>query len=746
MGRTKLEGGNLKRIAILTITILLVCASDLLAQSTIIRKIEITGNKVVKKEEIMELISTRVGDDFSSSRLREDLRSIYKMGYFSDASIEAEECKDTEGLVITFKLKERMSIGEIKFVGNKSIWANTIQDVLDIHKGDTCTLDEVKLLQNKRKILDLYEDKGYPFASIESKIEVKKGLANITFFIKEGNRVEIKNISITGNKALTSKTVLRKIETGIGKRYSERELEKGLEKLADFYREEGYILIEIPPPKVSFDTEGKKVFIDILINEGSQIKIGKIQIRGNTIFSTSEIQEKFSIKEGAIFNPNRFVEDLRYLQSRYYERGYILARVTPLTDIDEEKGIVSIVVEIGEEELVYIEGIKIEGNVSTKEKVIRRELIVKPGEIFNTQKIWRSRQKIYNLGFFEEVDIATEPGSEKGKMFLVVKVKEKRTAMMSFGAGYNSIDGFLGYLEVAWNNFRGLGEYLSGKVEVGPKKLNFEISFTEPWLLDTPTSLGASLYHTTRDRTEYFYKEKRIGGNLTVGRLISDFDKIYLGYRYESVEVFDVGETASSDVKSGINVTSSMSISYGRDTRDNRFDASSGIYFNLSTEVAGGIFGGNYNFYRSIFDFSTYYRLFFKWLVLALHLRAGMVDYYFPSTEVPIYERFYAGGADTIRGYLERSLPAGATGGKAILYGNAEVRFPIPGTENMLKGIIFYDIGNAWRELEVNLDQLKKGTGFGIRINLPVGALRFDIGYSIDRGGWEPHFSIGQMF
>lgn len=736
----------MKKIVVLIIAIVLVCAADVLAQSTIIRKIKIVGNKQVGEDEIRDLLAVRTGDDFSSPGLREDLRSVYKMGYFSDVSIEAEEC--TGGLCIIFNLKEKMGIGDIKFNGNKSIWAGTIQDVLDIHKGDTCSFDTVSLNSNKKKILDLYKDRGFPFVKIDAKVEIKKGLANITFLIKESNKVEIKKINTKGNKAFPVKTLLKKAGIGIGNRYSEKELEEGLEKLADFYRDEGHILIDIPSPKTSFDTEGKKAFIDIAVNEGPQIKVSRIQARGNTVFSNADIKEKMSTKEDIIFNQSKFIEDLRFLQSRYYERGYILTKVVPLTDIDEESGIISIVLEISEEELVYIEGIKIEGNVATKDKVIRRELTVKPGEIFNTQKIWRSRQKIYNLGFFEEVDIVTEPGSEKGKMLLVVRVKEKRTATMSFGAGYNSIDGFLGYLELGWNNFRGLGEFLSGKVEVGPKKLNFEISFTEPWLLDTPTSLGFSLYHTTRDRIEYYYKEKKIGGSVTVGRAISDFDKIYLGYKYENVEVFDIGESATSDVKAqeGINATSSMSISYVRDTRDNRFDASSGIYLNLSTEVSGGILGGNSHFYRSILDVGNYYKLFFKWLVLALHLRTGLVDSYLPSTEVPVYERFYAGGADTIRGYPERSLPIGATGGKAILYGNAEIRFPIPGTENMLKGIVFYDIGNVWKELEINLDQLRKGVGFGIRINLPVGALRFDMGYSIDRNVWEPHFSIGQMF
>lgn len=217
-----------------------------------------------------------------------------------------------------------------------------------------------------------------------------------------------------------------------------------------------------------------------------------------------------------------------------------------------------------------------------------------------------------------------------------------------------------------------------------------------------------------------------------------------------------MADSASQDVKNqkGVSTTSSMAFSYVRDTRDNIFDASSGLYLNLSAQVAGGILGGSNNFYRPSLDFSTYSKLFgFKWMVLAFHLRAGIVNSYGSSAEVPVTEKYYGGGADTVRGYPDRCLPAGATGGKSLLYSNTELRFPIPGTENLLKGIVFFDIGNLWKDTEINLDSLKKSAGFGIRINTPVGTIRFDFGYRFDSAGsyiakdrWEPHFSIGQMF
>jgi len=716
------------------------------AQNTTIKEITVLGNKFIKESQIKSAISLRPGEDFSSSRLGSDLKSIYGMGCFSDVSMDVEET--TAGLKLIIKVKEKNGIGEIKFSGNKSIWPGTLTEALDIHKGDTCAFDETSIERNKKKIVAVYKEKGFPFAKVEAKTEMKKELINITFIVNEGKKVIIQAIKFSGNKAFSSKLIMNKMGTNVGKRFNEKELNEGVEKVADFYRNEGYILIEISSPLISMDTQSKKAFVDINIREGAQIKVSKIEVRGNSIFQSEDIKNDVSTKEGMKFNQSKFIEDLRALQMKYYERGYILTKIMPLTNIDEENASISIVLDIQEENLVYIEGIKIDGNEKTKDKVIRRELTVKPGEIFNTQKIWRSRQKIYNLGFFEDVEITTEPGSDKDKMILAVIVKEKMSAMMNFGAGYNTVDGFLGYLEYSQTNFRGLGEYLSGKFEIGPKKLNFELGFTEPWLFDTPTSLGVTLFHTTRNLVEYYYKEKRIGGSLTLGRAVTDYDRISCGYKYEGIEVFEVADTASTDVKSqeGTSVTSSISFSYARDTRDNRFDASSGIYFNISNEIAGGIFGGDNNFYRPTLDFSSYYRLLPKWLVLAFHLRAGTVQEYASTTEVPVGERFYIGGADTVRGYYERSLPSGSTGGKSILYANSELRFSIPGTDNMLKLIGFFDIGNAWKEIEVNFDQLKKGVGFGIRVNLPIGALRFDMGYGIDRHMWEPHFSIGQMF
>jgi len=754
----------LRRTAVLIFLAGFFCTACAFAQTTIIRKIEVKGNINIPDTPVLEAIGMRPGDDFSSSRLREDLRSIYKMGYFLDASVEVEEFED--GLKLIFSLKEKPDVGEIKFEGRKSVWESTLKDALDIKKGDTCACDEVRLKQNERKILDIYEERGFPFTAVTHEIETKKDAANIKFTIKEGRRVKVDEMNFLGNRAYNSKQLLAKMQVKPGKWYSERKLEEDIDKLADFYRSEGYILIGIDPPDAAYrapsaaypekEKAKEKFVIDIKLHEGTRIKVDRIQIKGNSIFTEKEVRDSLSTKEKVIFNQSKFIEDMRNLQGKYAEKGYILCRIVPLTDIQEESGIISIIVDIQEEELVYIEKIKITGNAITKDKVVRRELTVREGEVFNTQKIIRSRQKIYNLGFFEEVDISTEPGSEKGKMLLVVTVKEKRTGMVSFGAGYNSLDGLLGYLEYSQNNFLGLGQFLSLKWEFGAQKQNIEASFTEPWFLDTPTSIGVDIFHTIRERTEYYYTEKRVGGALKVGRLITDYDKIYMQYKYENVEVYNVGDSASQDVKdqAGTNVTSSMAFSYVRDTRDNIFDATQGIYLNISERLAGGILGGGNNFHSPTMDFSTYSKLFgLKWLVLAFHMRAGIIDSFGASADVPVYEKFYGGGADTIRGYPERCLPQDATGGKSLLYTNTEIRFPIPGTEGLLKGIVFFDMGNLWKDTEINLNTLKKSAGFGIRINTPVGTIRFDFGYRFSSAGnyiaadrWEPHFSIGQLF
>ena len=736
----------MKKIIFLLVTTMLLCSCAAWAQNTTIKEIIVSGNKLVRESEIKSTISTKPGDDFSSLRLRQDLKAVYAMGCFSDVFMDAEET--TSGLKLIFRVKEKSGIGDIKFSGN-TLMSWTLADALDIHKGDTCSFDETSLDRNKKKIIEIYKERGFPFAKVEAKIELKKNLSYITFMISENNKIEIKQINFSGNKAFSSKILIKKLATNVGKRFNEKELNDGVEKLADFYRDEGYILINVSSPEISFDTASKKAFVNIAVKEGTQIKVSVMEFRGNTIFKSDDMRKEMFTKEGSKFNQSKFIDDLRAIQLKYYERGYILTKIVPLTSISEESSSISIVLDIAEENLVYIEGIRVEGNDKTKDKVIRRELTVKLGEIFNTQKIWKSRQKIYNLGFFEDVGIGTEPGSDKDKMVLVVTVKEKMSAMLNFGAGYNTVDGFLGSFEWSETNFRGLGEFLSGKFEIGPKILNYEFNFTEPWLLDTPTSLGLNVHHTTHDySSSYYYKQKNMGGSLTVGRAITDYDRVYCGYKYEGVEVFDVADTASSDVHSqaGTSVTSSMSFSYVRDTRDNRFDASTGMCLTLSNEIAGGIFGGTNNFYRPTLDFSSYYSLLPKWIVFAIHLKTGTVQAFGSSTEVPIGERFYAGGAETIRGYSERSLPSGATGGKSILYLNNEFRFNIPGTENMLKLVAFYDIGSAWKELEANFDQLKKGVGFGMRLNLPIGALRFDFGYGIDRHMWEPHFSIGNMF
>ena len=504
----------MKKIFLL-ICIILLAAPDAFSQSTLIKKIEVRGAELIKETEVMDVVSTRPGDDFSSSRLREDLRSIYKIGCFTDASIEVEDFEG--GLKVIFALKEKPGIGEIKFKGRKSVWESTLKDALDIKKGDTCSCDEIKLKQNERKILDAYEERGFPYAAVTHEIELVKGAANITFTVSEGRRVKVDELNFYGNKAYTSKFLAGKIQVRQGKWFSQKKLDDDIDKLADFYRDEGYILVGIDPPSAGFrpaaqaaaGKEKEKFVIEVRIAEGTRIKVESLQIKGNTIFTEKEIRGRLSTKEKAVFNQSRFIEDMKNLQNMYAERGYILCKIVPLTDIQEDSGIISVIVDIQEENLVYIEKVKIEGNIITKDKVIRRELTVREGEVFNTQKVIRSRQKIYNLGFFDEVDITTEPGNEKGKMFLVVTVKEKRTGMMSFGAGYNSLDGLLGYLEYSQNNLFGLGQFFSVKWEFGAQKQNIETSYTDPWFLDTPTSVGIDLYHTIRDITSYYYTEKK---------------------------------------------------------------------------------------------------------------------------------------------------------------------------------------------------------------------------------------------
>ncbi|HLD82764.1 MAG TPA: outer membrane protein assembly factor BamA, partial [Candidatus Omnitrophota bacterium] len=396
--------------------------------------------------------------------------------------------------------------------------------------------------------------------------------------------------------------------------------------------------------------------------------------------------------------------------------------------------------------------------------VIRREVRINPGERFDGEKLRRSKERLQNLGFFEEISYDTQESDTHNKRDLVVEVKETKTGSFSFGGGYSTVDEFVGFAEIEqrnfdWKNFpyfTGAGQNLKFRASMGSVSDSFDLSFTNPWVFDYPVSFGFDAYKTSRSRESdvgYGYEEETVGGDLRLGKELSEYVRGSLTYRYDNIDIANIAENATTDLRAeiGKNTISSMEFGLSFDNRDNVFDTTKGRLLSSSFQVAGGPFGGDKDFLKFYGRASQYFPL-FRSSSLELRGRLGLAGPYSDSDKVPIYERFFAGGAYTIRGYNERKVgpvdlvSKDPLGGNAMLVGNIEYTYPLI---NFLKLAAFYDTGNVWSNTgKFGSGGFKSGFGLGLRIKTPIGPITLDYGIPLnkepgeeDRGSGRFHFS-----
>jgi len=473
-----------------------------------------------------------------------------------------------------------------------------------------------------------------------------------------------------------------------------------------------------------------------------------------------------------VYHHEALQEDLRIIKQYYGDRGYINAEATPDPQLDAATKRVKLTYHVAEHELVSVNRIAIRGNLHTKDVVARRELRIYPGDRFDGAKIRQSIDRLYNLGYFEEVNVDTEPTASPEKEDLIVQVKEAKTGSFSFGGGFSSVDRLVGLVELEqrnfdWRNvprFTGAGQDLRLRMEVGTVRRYFDLSFTEPWVFNQPLSFGFDIFSRTRLRSRSLglgFEEKRRGAGIRFGKEFLDQVRVNLGYQFFRTDISDVVEEASADLKAeqGRSDVSLGSLSVAWDGRDNRFEPTTGAYAFTSTDLAGGVLAGDRDFYRLQGGASHYWPQ-AKRFVFESSARAGIVKAYGDSGEVPIFERFFGGGSGTIRGFRERHVGPrdpnsnDPIGGEALFVGTIEEVMTIVRDERgrpILKGSVFYDVGNVWRRASEFADAFKSGTGVGMRVTTPIGPVRLDVGFplsEIEGEKREPrfHFNISRSF
>lgn len=551
------------------------------------------------------------------------------------------------------------------------------------------------------------------------------------------NQGKITAIVVQGNENISKDLIISQIASNLGDVFSKENVEKDMKAVYDLgYFKDVRIKLE------SFRDGYKVVFVVV-----ENLPIKEINIEGNTIVSEEEMREVMVLREGQIFCQKILKNDIDRISQLYKDRGYLLINIKDINFDEEGK----LWIKISEGRL---EKIVIEGNDKTKEKVITREINIEPGDLFNFETARKSLQKIYNLGYFDDVSMKLEPGSEEDTIVLVIKVIEKNTGKFGIGAGYNSEEGLIGFASIEEMNLFGGGQKVEAKLELGGRT-TYKLSFLEPWLGDTPTSFGFEVYDTIKhkeDKEEEVilaeYDEERLGGRLIFGRKISDSVKLGLELKSERVTHDLISGTLPEDTDEGL--TNSLVPTFSYDTRDNVFEPTSGWYHSFSLEKAGGFLGGDYDFSKYNLTLRAYISTQFiedivdigsiKKItdnlskgVLALRAMGGMAD-----TDLPSFAAYQVGGMNTVRGYDFGEF----SGDKSLVF-NVEYRFPL--AENF-QAVFFADWGQAWDyEESINFEDLKFGRGVGIRFDTPLGPIRLDYGIN-EEGEGKTYFSIGHTF
>ncbi len=718
-----------KKVMLLLVLVFGFCVSGFAQQEPAVesasRKVtamEVRGNKAISSNTVISKMKTSIGGPYQENIISDDLKRLYLLGYFSDIKIDTESYKD--GLKVIVTVVERPIIEKITFSNLRHIGTTEEKLKTSLKSKETQYLDYPSLADDILTIKKMFEKKGYGQAEVEHQVSVNQetNKATISFNIKEGKRLRIKDILITGNKNYSRGKLLKIMKTkrswffnpGLLK---EDVLADDMERLKSFYHRQGYIDAVVDYEVKTENVKPKKpwLFVHINIREGEKYLVGEVSIKGNSDIPTLDILKK--LKEctpGKVFSQEALKEDVANIQGLYFDRGYIACQVQESTSLNSNNGRIDITYNITENQICYVDKIKIRGNIKTKDVVIRRELRIKPGDKFDGEKLKRSKERLQNLGFFDEISYDTEDTAASSKKDLVVDVREAKTGAFSFGGGYSTVDEFLGFIEVEqknfdWRNFpyfTGDGQDLKLRASLGTVSQNFDLSFTEPWLFDYPISFGFDGYMRTHSRESdigYGYDEDVTGGDIRFGREASEYVKETLVYRYDHIKIANINDTASNDLKSESGKNNISSLEYGRtyDSRDNVFDTTTGNVLTGTVQVAGGLIGGNKDFIK-LYGEASHYTPLMRNSVVEFKGRLGLANEYGDSDKVPIYERYFAGGANTIRGYRERkvgpidSASGDPLGGESMLIGNIEYSYPI---FSFFKLATFYDVGNIWSKV-----------------------------------------------
>jgi outer membrane protein insertion porin family len=768
--------------------LLLAPALSAVAQERV-KKIDIqhVGPPAASDALIRANIRVKEGDLFNRAAVDEDVRTLYNTGFFYN--IRFLEDRTADGVNLTYVVQGKPRITEINFRGNKKFSSEKLRKKLSSKIEQP--LDEKKLFDDTLAIREKYQKSGYQKTEVKYVLSIDEnaGRGTVTFEITETPKVKIIDVVFDNAQAFPQKKLRSTIKTrrtwmfawltGAGK-LKDEQLDDDKDKLADFYHNEGYIDFNLKDIKYDYATPNRLV-LHFLLSEGRRYKVGALAFKGVTLFPTNDILRPLKMKVGSIFTPKDLNKDVESIQDFYGAKGYIDTKISARKIPNVEAGTMDLTFELLEGDKSYIEKIEIKGNVTTKDKVIRRELSVAPGEVFDMVRVKRSKSRLEQMNYFSRVDARPEETDVPNRKNLVVAVDEKRTGDIKLWAGFSSVDSLVGHAEYVESNFdlfkaptwhglgKGGGQKFRVLVEVGLQIQNYSLSFIEPWFLNKKLALGVDIYHRDWGYYESLFgdkraSEQRTGMRVSLTRALgSDFLIGSLTTTGERVAIGDVGTDAPATFydSQGAYLVGRLGGSLAYDTRNNVILPTHGQRSELMAEVVGG----DYNLYKAEVRSAWYFPGFSKGHVWEFVGRVGVLDSLgkgialpdstLPPNPVPWFERYFLGGPYSLRAWKYRAVGPYETwmngqgescvGGNTVYMLSAEYSLPII---DRLRFAVFCDLGNVYySSYDFDFGDFSADVGAGIRLTV-FGAvpLRLDYGFPIRRANREPsggQFQIG---
>jgi len=663
---------------------------------------------------------------------------------------------------VIFRVIEKPVISSVVYEGVNELKEEDVKAAANLKEH--FILNPAKISAAEEAIKNLYKTKGFYNSTVTSQVTYPDDRgALVSFKINEGKKIFIKEISVEGNTTFSDDELLDEIETdekwfmswltdaGLLDR---NKIQQDAQKIAAFYNNAGFLEAKVGDPQITQKEEW--LYVKFVVEEGPRFRVGTVDITGDLIGDKEKMLALLTIRNEKYVSRQIIRDNILALNDYYSEFGYAFANIKPITSKSSSGDRMDVTLKVAKGNLVYIDRITIKGNSRTRDNVIRRELRIAEGGLFDSKAIRQSTQALQRLMYFEEVTLTPEPSLDPDRMNVIISVKEKSTGTFSIGAGYSSTDKLIVMGQISENNFLGRGDTLALSANVGSSSSRYNLGYTNPHLNDSPLSWGVDLFSTEREYDDYT-KDSR-GGGLRLGYPVFEKWQLYGNYSYTDTDLTDVSEDASYIIRKSVDlhVTSAVKLSLVRDTRNKRYGATEGSRNTVSVKYGGGPFGGDAEFTKIEGSSGWYFPLFWKTAFHA-NLSAGQV-FENQANKLPVYERFYLGGLNSVRGfkYAKISPIDEATGdrigGDKMWYTNTELVMPLLETQGVM-GVVFFDTGQVLNDDEdwgQGSDSIKKSSGVEVRWLSPMGPLRLVWGYNLDAKDGEDDsvwdFSVGGVF